>query len=96
MNKSLKLKVMRDTLPAIKPGDYEFAWTTNGLVCIRNRKGEIKNYSLDALNQMSRSTGLPLAVSGMAGEALAWVMENEDSMPSFIRRNNHEQPTPRW
>lgn len=76
--KTVLLDPQRETLPIIRMGDYGFEWS-GGDVTITNRKNETRTYSIDALNRISNSTGMPLAIRCMAWEALDWVKENPQS-----------------
>lgn len=76
MNTGIILGTTPETQPVIRAGDYEFNWTTLGLVAITNRSGETKHYSTDALSRINNSSGMPLAVRSMASAALEWVEQN--------------------
>jgi hypothetical protein len=73
--KSILLDPKRETLPIIRMGDYGFEWDGDD-VKITNRKNESRTYSIDALNRISNSTGMPLAIRSMAWEALDWVRDH--------------------
>jgi len=62
----------RDTLPDIHPGDYEFRQTVTGYIVITNRGGIERTYSIQALQHIGDSTGMPIAVRSMAWAALEW------------------------
>lgn len=72
MSNSLLLDPRFETIPAISPGDYIFRRTWTGLIVIRNRDGQEKAYSVDALKQMGDDRNLPIAIRAMAWAALEW------------------------
>ena len=76
---SLLLTNRMDTVPIIHVGDYTYRQDIFDNICITNREGDERWYSIYALQTIARSTGMPSVMRVMAQDALDWVEEKKKS-----------------
>lgn len=75
---SLLLTNRMDTVPIIHVGDYTYRQDIFDNICITNREGDERWYSIYALQTIARSTGMPSVMRVMAQDALDWAAKQEN------------------